>query len=75
MEKIDMTQCCGECGEDLPPFTETSEHEIYVRKYVGGKGHLIELAFHKNCLRERFRLDDLLEGLVVSKGISKGVGE
>lgn len=62
MKEHDLSGHCFECDKDLPSFTEKSEHEVFLRRYVGQHGHLITLGFHKECLRKYLRRDAILNG-------------
>lgn len=52
MKTIDQTVHCQWCEGDFSPFTETSDHEIFIRKYVGQHGHLVTIGFHRDCLMQ-----------------------
>lgn len=60
MKRLKKTSHCCECGEAIQPFERHSEQQIYTRRYVGGKGHLIDLAYHKDGLMDNLYIDFLL---------------
>jgi len=63
MKEIKLTEYCDFCEKNFLPFDEKSEHEIYIRRYVGQHGHLIDLAFHRDCLKEWLKQDELMSNI------------
>lgn len=52
MKRLIDISYCHWCGEPIPSFTVNATHEIIIRRYVGGQGHLIDFAFHTGCYRQ-----------------------
>jgi hypothetical protein len=60
-KRIIETDYCHECGRVLEPFTDKSEYEMIIRRYMGGQGHLIDLGFHTKCY-DKYRQIPLMLG-------------
>lgn len=48
LERIEVLDDCW-CGGKIDQLTRDSEQEIIIRRYIGGQGHLIDLAYHPKC--------------------------
>lgn len=72
MKRLKLISHCHHCGEKFPGFHKKAEHEIYIRRYVGGQGHLVEIASHPKCLIESLEIDFLLKGWSPPNGDLQG---
>lgn len=61
MKKLDLSSHCHGCGVAIEPFDKESRQEIFTRRYVGGKGHLVVMSFHRECLVEDLYIDFVLK--------------
>lgn len=63
MKTIDLTKYCNWCEIDFEEFNEESVQEMIIRRYVGGHGHLIDIAYHRECWKQRpaFTLEAFLD--------------
>lgn len=49
MKRLKLLDSCGLCEKDFKPWTEKSEQEMLIRRYMGQHGHLVDAAYHKEC--------------------------
>lgn len=64
MPKLEQVTSCDLCEADFPPFSKDATHEIVVRRYVGGHGHLIDFAYHPACFQQYLKQQLLLDTLL-----------
>lgn len=62
LPRIEILEECW-CDKEIKPFNKTSTHEVIIRRYVGGHGHIVDVAMHPACYQNWLTMGGILDAM------------